>query len=164
MFDKFGNFDSFEAINEAAWNQLAQKDYEAIREIAAENGIDPEDAEDFISGDTDKLCTILSAALGKLAIEEKELKIGGLMLDWLNYLQALCTENRDFSKAVRRTDKTLAGALGAVLKDAFESRNPVDEKIVSAAGIKINGRVDFGVPREARVRNLLREYYLGGAA
>ena len=58
----------------------------------------------------------------------------------------------------------MAGALGAVLKDAFESRNPVDEKIVSAAGIKINGRVDFGVPREARVRNLLREYYLGGAA
>ena len=45
MFDKFGEFDSYEEINRAAKAQLEEGDLEAIRTIAEENGLDPEDAE-----------------------------------------------------------------------------------------------------------------------
>ena len=47
MFDKFGEFDSYEEINRAAKAQLEEGDLEAIKTIAEENGLDPEDAEDF---------------------------------------------------------------------------------------------------------------------
>ena len=44
MFDKFGEFDSYEEINRAAKAQLEEGDLEAIKTIAEENGLDPEDA------------------------------------------------------------------------------------------------------------------------
>lgn len=47
MFDKFGEFDSYEEINRAAKAQLEEGDLEAIKTIAEENGLDPEDAEDL---------------------------------------------------------------------------------------------------------------------
>ena len=50
MFDKFGEFDSAEEINRAAAAQLKEGDLDAIKTIAEENGLDPEDAEDFCTG------------------------------------------------------------------------------------------------------------------
>lgn len=50
MFEKFGEFDSYEEINRAAKAQLEEGDLEAIKTIAEENGLDPEDAEDFCTG------------------------------------------------------------------------------------------------------------------
>ena len=50
MWDKFGEFDSWEEINRAAKAQLEEGDMDAVRAIAEENGIDPEDAEDFCTG------------------------------------------------------------------------------------------------------------------
>lgn len=54
MFDKFGEFDSAEEINRAAAAQLKEGDLDAIKTIAEENGLDPEDAEDFCTGATEK--------------------------------------------------------------------------------------------------------------
>ena len=64
MFDTFGEFDSAEEINKAAANQRINGDMEAIREIAAENGLDPEDAEDFINGDIDVLVSTTVVEVG----------------------------------------------------------------------------------------------------
>lgn len=50
MFEKFGEFDSYEEINRAAKAQLEEGDLEAIKTITEENGLDPEDAEDFCTG------------------------------------------------------------------------------------------------------------------
>lgn len=55
MFDKFGEFDSAEEINRAAAAQLKEGDLDAIKTIAEENGLDPEDAEDFCTGAIDSL-------------------------------------------------------------------------------------------------------------
>ena len=66
MFDKFGEFDSAEEINRAAAAQLKEGDLDAIKTIAEENGLDPEDAEDFCTGAIDSLTTPLLAAIGKL--------------------------------------------------------------------------------------------------
>lgn len=50
MFDKFGEFDSADEMNRAAAAQRKEGDNEAILAIAEENGIDKEDAMDFIDG------------------------------------------------------------------------------------------------------------------
>lgn len=66
LFEKFGEFDSAEELNRAAAAQLAEGDIDAIYGIAEENGIDREDAEDYIDGAAPELCTPIMAALGKL--------------------------------------------------------------------------------------------------
>ena len=66
MWEKFGEFDSAEEINLAAAAQLAEGDKEAILLIAKENGIDEEDAQDYIDGMAPALCTPMMAAMGKL--------------------------------------------------------------------------------------------------
>ena len=120
IFTKYGNFNSADEINEAAKNQLAQGDTEAIREIARENGLDPEDAEEFITGGWDRVCSETSAALGKITIEEDSMTISGIMHDWIRYIQLCISESKEFAIAVRRSDKSLAGALGAILKASEE--------------------------------------------
>lgn len=40
MFDKFGEFDSFEEINKAAAGQKEEGDEAALKDLAKENGID----------------------------------------------------------------------------------------------------------------------------
>lgn len=162
IFTKYGNFNSADEINEAAKNQLAQGDTEAIREIARENGLDPEDAEDFITGGWDRMCSETSAALGKISIEEQALTINGIMHDWIRYIQLCISESKDFAIAVRRSDKSLAGALGAILKASEQLMENVDDAILEAADINFKGQVKFGIPEEATVREIVKTYYLGG--
>lgn len=165
MFDKFGEFNSFEEINTAAANQLKEGDVNAIKEIAEENGLDPMDAEDFIAGDISELCNALTAALGKLQVETKDLGIDALMLDWVSYIEGLCTDNKECALAVRRKDKSLAGVIGEILKESWKVQFEVDKRIIEAAGITNKaGRITFGIPEEARVREIIKEYYLGGNA
>lgn len=73
LFEKFGEFDSAEELNRAAAAQLAEGDIDAIYGIAEENGIDREDAEDYIDGAAPELCTPIMAALGKLKVVKKKL-------------------------------------------------------------------------------------------
>ena len=162
IFTKYGNFDSADEINEAAKNQLAQGDTEAVREIARENGLDPEDAEDFITGGWNKICSETSAALGKISIEEQALTINGIMHDWIRYIQLCISESKEFAVAVRRSDKSLAGALGAILKASEQLMENLDDAILEAADINFKGQVKFGIPEEATVREIVKTYYLGG--
>ncbi len=89
MFDIFGEFDSAEEINEAAAAQLAEGDIEAIMTIARENGIDADDAQDYIDGTTDELCSQLMAAFGKIEVEAAELKPKEIIEDWVNYIKEM---------------------------------------------------------------------------
>ena len=70
MFDKFGEFDSWEELNKAAEGQKDQGDSKALLELAKENGIDEEDARDYLEGFSDSLCTQVTATLGKLEVEK----------------------------------------------------------------------------------------------
>ena len=102
LFEKFGEFDSAEELNRAAAAQLAEGDIDAIYGIAEENGIDREDAEDYIDGAAPELCSVLSAALGKLKVESAELKPAEIMEDWLSYIMIRCGESMDMAAAVRK--------------------------------------------------------------
>ncbi|MFW5675792.1 MAG: hypothetical protein ACOCNL_05845 [Acetivibrio ethanolgignens] len=73
MFDKFGEFDSYEELNKAAEGLLKEGDLDSLRVLAAENGLDKEEVEDYIEGMIPELTTIYTAAFGRLAIEQKEI-------------------------------------------------------------------------------------------
>ena len=168
MFDKFGEFNSAEEINRAAKQQLAEGDTEAIYLIAKENGIDTDDAKDYIEGFTETLVTVLSAAVGKIEVESEYLKIDGILKDWTGAILHQCMEDQEFCRAVRSKEKSLKGCMAALIKFAFENKVQVSEEIVKVTKIMHNGREEqmrrplyLGVPNNAQTKKLVREYYLG---
>lgn len=159
MFDKFGEFDSYEEINRAAAAQHAQGDDEAILAIAAENGIDEEDARDYIDGLAEELVTPLMAAYGKLDVESAELKPYEIMEDWLQYIELRCAEEPEMALAVRRKGKSLKGCIAALLVWSMNNQRDVDKAILKAVGVSY--RVTLGIPGMGRAKQLITEYYLG---
>ena len=164
MFEKYGEFDSYEEINRAAAAQLAEGDTEAIYAIAEENGIDREDAEDYIDGDAAELVTALMAAQGKLKIETAELQPKEIMADWLDYIQIQCFEDQEMHLAVRRKGKSLKECIGKLVKWSLDHAENVDKDIIKAAGLPSwaqNG-CKLGIPGIGTAKQLIKEYYLGG--
>lgn len=159
MFEKFGEFDSAEEINRAAAAQLAEGDLDAVYAIAEENGIDKEDAQDYIDGACMQLVNPLMAAYGKLLVETEDLQPDGIMKDWTSYVEARCGEDGRMAEAVRRKGKSLKGCIGALLKWSFKHQREIDSEILKAAGIK--GRVTLGEPDMKTAKKLITEYYLG---
>jgi len=157
--NKYGEFDSAEELNQAAAGQLEQGDHEALFEIAAENGIDKEDAQDYIDGNAPVLATPLMAAFGKLDVENKELKLTEIMDDWLNYIRIQCQENHAMCTAVRRKGKSLAGCIGTILKWSFTNKYSVQQSIVEAAS-GVPGNVQMGIPGMKQAKQLINDYYL----
>lgn len=160
MFDKFGEFDSAEEINRAAAAQLAEGDTDAIYALAKENGIDMEEADDFIDGLTKELCGPLMAANGKLDVEEAELQPYEIMKDWVQYIRARCLEVPEMALAVRRKGKTLRGCIAELLKWSFSNAKDVDKDILKAAGISAP-RVTLGIPGMGQAKKIITEYYMG---
>lgn len=74
MFEKFGEFDSAQELNEAADGLLNEGDIESIKELAKENGIDEEDVQDYIDGYSEDLATVSMAAFGRVSVEEQQAK------------------------------------------------------------------------------------------
>jgi hypothetical protein len=159
MFEKFGNFNSAEEINLTAVNLRTEGDMDSIRELAGENGIDEEIAEVFIEGELGYLCDGMSAALGKLDVECKELKPQEIMMDWVEYIRSRCSEDIQVAAAVRRKDKSLRGCITAILKWSFDHQIPVDEDIRKKAGV--NQRCTMGTPGMGTVKKIITNYYLG---
>lgn len=160
MFDRFGEFDSWEEINKAAEGQKEEGDFNALKALAKENGIDEEDAQDYIDGIVDELCNTSMAAIGKINIEKKELGLTEIMADWADYIIKESIEDEKMALAVRKKGKSLAGAIGDVLQKSWKIKAAVPDEIMDAAGIK--GRVEMGIPGYATVTRILRDYYLEG--
>lgn len=160
MYEKFGEFDSWEEINKAAEGQKEEGDTEALKELAKENGIDIEDAEDYIDGVIPELCTPLIAALGKLKVEEEDLKPKDIMEDWLNYIRQLCSSDPEICRNVRKKKKSLKGCIGALLKWSYNHQQTINEDIITAAGIS-DGRVTIGIPGIRTAHQIIKEYYGG---
>ncbi len=168
MFDKFGEFDSAQEINEAAAAKLKEGDTEAVLAMAEENGIDREDAEDYIAaGGGGELATPLMAAVGKLKVESGDLEINGILEDWKDTVVEACIEDKDFCMAVRKKGKSLKCCMAELIKFAFENKERVSDKIVDATKVMHNGKLEqmrkplyLGVPNRAEVKKLIRGYYM----
>ena len=59
MFDKFGEFDSFNEINELAENLLNEGDIESLKVVAKENGIQADFVDLYTNGEI-RSCAISS--------------------------------------------------------------------------------------------------------
>lgn len=168
MFDKFGEFDSAEEMNRAAAAQLKEGDTEAILIIAEENGIDREDAEDYIGGCLTEFVTPLMAARGKIDVESKGLEIKGILGDWRDTVLTLCLNDKNMCVAVRRKGKSLKECISKLIAFSFENKVQVSDEIVKATMINHNGKKEqlrgplyLGVPNRIELQKLIREYYLG---
>lgn len=168
MFDRFGEFDSWEELNKAAEGQKDERDLEALKELAKENGIDVEDAIDYFNGNLGSLCTPITAALGKLDVEEVKLDIKEVMVDWMDYIRNLVNQGYDthdyeMSEAVRKKGKRVAECFGKLLEYSYKHSFDVDPEIVKTANIGSGVRnVKLGMPGSSRAKKIIKEYYLGG--
>ncbi len=160
MFERFGEFDTAEEINETAVNLRKEKDFESLKILAQENGIDEDVLEVFIAGEILYLCDGMSAALGKLDVECREADCAEIMLDWVEYIKAQCLDHPEMAEAVRRKDRSLKGCVGEILKWSFKNQHPVDADIMKAAGVRA-GRCTLGIPGMASAKRIITQYYLG---
>lgn len=161
MFEKFGEFDSHEEINELAKNLREEGDMESVYAVAAENGIPKEFAAMYMEGGIAFLCDAATAAVGKIEVECKELKPKEIMEDWVEYLKGQCVESETLSACVRRKGKSLKGCMAALLSWSFKNQQPIDKGVVKAAGVSA-GRVTLGIPGMGRAKKIIRDYYMEG--
>lgn len=165
MFDKFGEFDSVEELNRAAAAQKAEGDEQALVLLAQENGIDKEDAEDYMDGAVDELATPIMAAVGKLDVEKADLKIEGTLEDWVNEIVGMCADSEELSRAVRSKGKDLAGYIALTAEEGYKHRAVVDKRIVqkmpTVKGIIGDHEFAIGIPDKLTRKHLIEEYYLG---
>lgn len=173
MFEKFGEFDSYEELNRAAAAQKAEGDEEALIALALENGIDREDAEDYMNGRTEELCTATMAALGKLRLEEKEYALTGELQLLADELKVWIT-NTDtpeekklalaLSEGIRRKGKDLCGYLAAIIDEGWKRASKPDKRIVERTKIvpsHVKPHFTTGMPDKRARDKIMREYYLG---
>ena len=161
MFEQFGEFNTVEEMNEAAANQLKEGDREALIALAEENGIDAEDAEDYMEGFMDCLATPMMAAYGKLEVEAKEMKLTEIMLDWYEYIKATCAKSEEMQRAVRQKGKSLKGCIGALLAWSFKHQTEIPKDIIKEAGINNVSKVTIGIPGIGQAKKIITDYYLG---
>lgn len=160
MFDKFGEMNSYQQINELAENLFNEGDTDSLREMAKENGIPEDYIEMYLQGDTPVLCDALTAALGKIDAEAAELNVKEIMEDWVEYLRGQCLENEMIAHQVRKKGKSLSGCIAALLSWSFKNQIPINEEIKKAAGVTA-GRVTLGIPGMARAKQIIKDYYMG---
>lgn len=159
MFDKFGEFDSVEELNEAAAGLKEEGDEKSLYELAEENGIDKEDVEDYLDGVVPELANVLLAAYGKLKVEAAELKVYEIMEDWVNYIKMRCAEDPAMAVAVRKKGKSLKGCISELLKWSFKNQYEVHKDILNAAGVTF--QCTLGIPGMGRAKQIIKDYYLG---
>lgn len=161
MEHKFGVFNTVEELNRAAAAQKAEGDIEALKGLAAENGIEEEDVEDYLDDLVEELVTPCIAAMAKLNLEEKELDLKSQLKDWKEYVVVLCTEDEKLCHAVFSPEKQLLHVLAAGLKLASQNRITVDKKIIKAAGLPESAAY-IGMCGKEELRKIVLDYYLGG--
>lgn len=159
MYDLFGYMESAEEINLLAENLKKEGDFDSILKLAEENGLDQELAQAFIEGELPFLADEMSAAIGKLDVEAKELKPKEIMEDWLQYVKMQCFVDKEMAVAVRKDEKSFDGCVSELLKWSYKNMYDVPEGITKAAGMR--GNVKLGIPGMGTAKKIIREYYLG---
>lgn len=115
MFEIFGNFDSAEEINQAAEGLKNEGDYENIKVLAKENGIDEEFVQAYIDGEIPVLTDTTMAAMGKLEVEKENLNSQMPVGPIVDYLNTLCTDE-SIAIVIRSKSKNLKDCINEVEK------------------------------------------------
>ena len=156
MFDKFGKMNYDELIRTAK-AEKEEGDEEALIALAQENGLDQEDAEDYMDDLTEVLCTPREAAVARIEMEAKDLEVSGIWEEWKGFALEMCMQEEDLACAVCRKNRSLLGLFGKLLKLGFDSKQRVDERICKEAGL--NDNVYTGIPTRQQVAETISNYY-----
>ena len=156
MFDKFGKMNYDELIRTAK-AEKEEGDEEALIALAQENGLDQEDAEDYMDDLTEVLCTPREAAVARVEMEAKDLEVSGIWEEWKVCVLEMCMQEEDLACAVCRKNRSLLGLFGKLLKLGFDSKQRVDKRICKEAGLKDN--VYTGIPTRQQVAETISNYY-----
>ena len=174
LYEKFGEFDSAEEINRAALAQISQGDYEAVKTLAKENGIDEGEAQDFLEGIYPELCGPFSAAVGKLHVEAEALGLPMTMQLWVEHIILMMEKDLDLEdgldevlmKGIRRKGKNMAELFGKLIVETSRTRKNTPAEIVTAAR-KIDSSIPSTLPigdiSKKRFEEIVREYYIDPA-
>ena len=171
MEKKFGIFNTVEELNRAAAAQKTEGDLEALIGLATENGLEKEDAEDYMDSDDpeETLCNETMAAIGKLKLEEQDLKLESQMKDWKEFVVQMILEypaqhkeedGAALANAVFNPDKKLLDVLAAGLKIASENRVKIDRRITKAAGLPESAG-QIGMCGRDELKKIILDYYMG---
>lgn len=149
MFDKFGEFDSYEELNLAAEGLLNEGDLENISVLAKENGIDEEYVKLYIGGEIPVLADAMSAAVGKIDAELHQVqKNYGPVADAVaEYVKSMC-DREAFARQVRKKGKSLENCL--------KNMRTVAEKQIKV----MSGTQCACIPPSAGYK-MIRDYYMG---
>lgn len=156
MFDKFGKMNYDELIRTAK-AEKEEGDEEALIALAQENGLDQEDAEDYMDDLTEVLCTPREAAVARVEMEAKDLEVSGIWEEWKGCVLEMCMQEEDLACAVCRKNRSLLGLFGKLLKLGFDSKQRVDKRICKEAGL--NDNVYTGIPTRQQVAETISNYY-----
>lgn len=156
MFDKFGKMNYDELIRTAK-AEKEEGDEEALIALAQENGLDQEDAEDYMDDLTEVLCTPREAAVARIEMEAKDLEVSGIWEEWKGCVLEMCMQEEDLACAVCRKNRSLLGLFGKLLKLGFDSKQRVDKRICKEAGL--NDSVYTGIPTRQQVAETISNYY-----
>ena len=156
MFDKFGKMNYDELIRTAK-AEKEEGDEEALIALAQENGLDQEDAEDYMDDLTEVLCTPREAAVARIEMEAKDLEVSGIWEEWKVCVLEMCMQEEDLACAVCRKNRSLLGLFGKLLKLGFDSKQRVDKRICKEAGL--NDSVYTGIPTRQQVSETISNYY-----
>lgn len=156
MFDKFGKMNYDELIHTAK-AEKEEGDEEALIALAQENGLDQEDAEDYMDDLTEVLCTPREAAVARIEMEAKDLEVSGIWEEWKGFALEMCMQEEDLACAVCRKNRSLLGLFGKLLKLGFDSKQHVDKRICKEAGL--NDNVYTGIPTRQQVAETISNYY-----
>lgn len=108
LFERFGEMD-LEELNKAAEGLKKESDMDSLKALALENGLDPEDVEDYVAGDVKQMATLRQAALGRIKVQEEQTEIPGTAVGIIyGMARAMTTDPeacRAFMKKGSRIDK-----------------------------------------------------------
>lgn len=149
-------FKSTKELNEAAARYRAEGDEKTLEEIARKYHIDEEDVEDFLDG-ADTLATPLTLALGTIEYAKKELKTKGVLADWMGILESMASDSEDLAEKITFSGLEIKDLLGKILKEAFDSKVQVDDRIAKAAGLRTP--LYLGIPGNKEIKKLIEEFY-----
>lgn len=149
MFEKFGEFDSVDELNMAAAGFVKEGDFDSVYKLAEENGIDKEDADDYLDGITEELATLPMAAQGRLDIEEEDKTIKDAMEKMamsviMLMLRGMC-ESEEMQQAVLKKGKRAKNILQAMRAEAKKNAS---------------GGMGISCGTDRQLRGIIKSYYL----
>lgn len=165
-------FKTVKELNDKAAELKSAGDLSELVKLAVENGLEKEDAEDYMDSDDpeDCLCNATMAAIGKLNTEAQDLHLESQMKDWKDFIVQMLTEypvdhadeDRDaLGNAVFAPDKHLLDVLAAGMKLSSKNRIKVDKRIIKAAGLPESAAY-IGMCGRDELKKIILDYYMMG--